>query len=204
MKKIVCLFVSLFVSTAQATIIDPDDFASGTDISNAFSGVTLTTVFGNDINNASSTGSVYSLANSSASTGSNAFAQSSSNSSWGIGSFEYLLVEFDTLVDFVALDFFTNDSSDSNAELVAFDSFGTEILRTSFLSEITTFETLSVTSATPQIASVRAYWDEVNRSENGGLDRLEYTVSAVPEPSAFALLALGLVGVGYSRKNKAA
>lgn len=203
MKKITaCLAACLLAGSANAIVIDPDSYAAGTDISNAFSGVTLSTAFGQDPYNPTSYGSVYSVADSNATTGSNAFGQSSSNSTWGNGSFEYLLVEFDTATNFVSLDFFSNDSSDHNPELIAFDGLGNEIDRSSFFGAVNSSLTLSVSSAATQIASVWAFWDETSRGDNGGLDRLEYNAAEVSEPATLALLGLGLAGIGFTRKKK--
>jgi hypothetical protein len=205
MKNLVfSLFLIMFVQKANSALIfvDADSFADGTDISNAFTGVTLSTVFGNTIGTPTSIGGVFAEDDAHATTGANVFAHSGSSIGWGNGSFEYMLVEFGQLVSFVSLDFFTNDSSDSNPELVAFDSLGNEILRTSFLSSVTNFVNLSVTSSTPSIASVRAYWDEVSRVENGGIDNLSYRVESVPVPATLSIFVLALIGLMLRTKNK--
>ena len=182
---------------AHAQVADPDAFASGTNISNSFSGLTMLTVrTGSDVNDVLSTSSVFAVTDPNASTGSLAFGQTNSDSTWGNGSFEYLLGTFSTPVNIVSLDFFANDFTDTNAALSAFDSFGTQIdLDSAALVSMGNPVTLTVTG--PSIKFFRAYWDETNRIENGGLDNLVYRVgSAVPEPTTWAmfLLGFGLVG----------
>lgn len=194
----------LSMPAVAATTVDPDAFADGTDISNAFAGVTLTTVFtGADVNDITGTGSVFSVSDPGASTGARAFGQSSSNSTWGNGLFEYLLATFDAPVTSVSLDFFANDTSDSNPQLLAFDAMGNQIAIASG-GGVPLGVPLTLTVGGSGIKSVRAYWDEINRSDNGGLDNLVF--AAVPEPATWAMMiaGFGLIGGAMRRRTSRA
>ena len=190
-------------STASAVLIEPDAFATGTDISNAFAGVTLTTVFtGADVNTPTSTGAVFSVTDANATTGTRAFGQSTTNSTWGNGSFEYLLIEFIDEVSSVTLDFFANDSGgDDNPQLLGFDVGGVQIGLAEVIGTIPLGSPASLT-VNGAIKSVRAYWDETNRASNGGLDNLQYTAAAVPEPASLALMILGLAAFRNSQRKR--
>ena len=189
------------VASAAPTIVDPDAFMDGADISNAFAGVTLTTVFANNATaTPTGTGAVFAVADVNASTGMLAFGQSPTNSSWGNGVFEYLRVDFASIVSSVSLDFFANDTSDSNPQLLGFDSGDNQVDVDSFLGAVPIGFPLTLT-VTGNISYVFAYWDEINRNENGGLDNLQY-VSSVPEPGTLALLGMGLAGMGLGRRRK--
>ena len=196
-------FLSLHANAGWITL-NNDSFADGTDISTAFAGVTLTTVrTGSDVNTPTSTGAVYAVSNIRATTAPNVFGQTSSNATWGNGLFEYLLVEFSSVVTGVSLDFFANDTGgDNNAQLLAFDSAGNQIdiASVAFVADGSP-ATLEVSGL---ISSVRAYWDEVERFKSGGLDNLKYSNDPlpVPAPATLALLMLGLMGAAAARVRR--
>lgn len=196
----------VFFGTAQAApiTIDPDDFADGTDISTAFAGVTLSTVFATGFFDApSSIGSVFAVADGDASTGANAFGQSATNSTWGNGSFEFLRVDFASAVSSVSLDFFANDSQDSNPILLAFDVNGNQIDSATFAGNVAQGSPLTL-SVFGQISYIFASWDELNRRENGGLDHLVYSADApVPLPAAALLFGTALAAGTRLRRRKA-
>lgn len=120
--------------TAEIITIDPDEFADGTDISNAFKGISLSTT-GSD-----STGAVFSRTDGHSSTGSQTFGNNATNGAvpdlvWFEGdgfdglpspTGSILRVDFDVSTDFVAIDIINQDSFDGGI-LRAFDSIGTEI-----------------------------------------------------------------------------
>ncbi len=191
---------------SDATTIDADAFAAGTDISTLFPGVTLSTVFGNDPYNPAQTGGVFSVQDAFATTGLMAFGQTPFDSTWGNGFFEYLRVDFHNPTNRVALDFFANDISDGNPELIAFDVFGNEIGReTGGNVALGTPLTLEISRLSNDISAVWAFWDEKTRLENGGLDNLSYgNVAATPLPPSILLMGTGIVGLagtGIRRKR---
>lgn len=203
-SKLLCLAAALSVATpAVAVDVDPDAFASGTDISTAYAGVTLRTVrTGADVNNIQSVGSVFAVTDPYATTGNNAFGQTASDTTWGNGSFEYLEAIFDLPVFFVSLDFFANDSSDSNPQLLAFDIGGTQIDISPAIGAVPLGSPVTLSVSGGGIKSVRAYWDELTRFDNGGLDHLVYTTTAVPEADVWALMILGFGAVGAQLRRR--
>jgi len=195
----ICLLTSV---SATAATVDADAFAAGTDISNAFAGVTLSTVRAGDGDPATditSTGSVFAVASGNATTGSNVFGQTAGDSSWGNGSFEYLRVDFAAGALTVSLDFMTNESSDSNPELLAFNAGGTLVDSDFFGGAVTGSRTLSVAG---DISYVFAYWDERTRFENGLLDNLVYETAAIPVPAALPLVLGGLGALGLAKRRR--
>ena len=199
------IIVSSLSLSAQAALVsvDPDSFATGTDISNLYPDVTLTTCFG-EPDQCNNPGSVFAVASPDATTGNLVFGQSATNTTWGNGVFEWLQVDFSVAVDSVSLDFASNDAGgDSNAQLLAFNSLGVQIdIDSSAFVSAGNFVTLTVTGS--DIAYVQAYWDEFNRAENGVLDNLIYNTVDVPEPASLALLGLGLAVIGLARRKKLA
>ena len=103
----------------------------------------------------------------------------------------------------VLLDFASDDSSDSNPYLRAYDSSGTLLDSDSagFVA-LGSFVTLQVSA--PNIAYIEASWDDVNRIDNGILDNLRYESAVVPEPSTLAVAGVvGLIGAAYRwRRSK--
>lgn len=182
--------------TSQAALItiDPDDFASGTDISNQFADVTLSTCV-NEPSTCSNVQPVFTLNSGHATTGDRVFAQTQTNATWGNGVFEWLQADFNVAVNSVSLDFAANDSGgDSNPQLLAFDSFGIQIDIDSG-GFVASGEFLTLTVNGNNIAYVQAYWDEINRSQSGALDNLVYNTVEVPAPTGMVFLALSLLGL---------
>ena len=194
---------TLLSQPAQSALVtvEPDAFANGTDISTAFAGVTLSTVrTGANPNVPTSTGAVFSVTDSNASSGARGFGQSAGDSTWGNGSFEYLLAVFNTDVFSVSLDFFANDSNDGNAQFLAFDQFGA-LVDSQLVGSVASGAPVTLT-VTGSIRSVRAYWDEINRNENGGLDNLRYESAAVPEPASMLLVCVALLAAGAATRRR--
>lgn len=189
-------------AAASAAVLDPDSYSNGQDISNAVAGVTLTTVFaggGDPAVDILGTGAVFARNSGAVSTGGRGFAHSSNNVLWGNGSFEYLRVDFTSGASSVSLDFINNDNSDNNAQLLAFDAGGTLVDSELFAANLNGPETLTVMG---NISYVFAYWDQINRADNGALDNLQYT-AAVPLPAAMPLMlgAFGAMAVARRRRK---
>ena len=201
MALFTCLALTLFTSMANAILItvDPDDFADGTDISNAFSGISLSAIDGG--NNILLTNSVFSQTSSLASTGTQVFGHDGIfTQTWAQGLVADLRIDFIQATDFVSLDIIANNGSDPGF-LESYDSTGT------LLGSFTTQgnlgsgipETATISSGSANIAYVIA-------SGLGGndvaLDNLIYNSATVPEPTILALLSFGLLGVGIARRKK--
>jgi len=172
--------------------VDPDAFAPGTVLNNAYAGVTLSAHGDAGVLTNSD---VLAIASPYASTGSNVFGDNEAGNmdSWGNGAWDYLRADFSAGALWVSLDFITNDAGgDSNAELIAYNSSGVEIDRAgpyAVAGPAGNFQTLTVTGS--NIAYILAYWDDISRSENGALDNLKF--EPIPAPGA---ILLGCIGVG--------
>lgn len=183
--------------------IDPDAFATGTVLTNAFPGVTLTTRDG--LAPGTNLRDVFSYTDTRATTGVRAFAHDGGDTTWGNGFFEFLRADFADGASQVWLDFFANDNSDSNPQLLAFDAAGNQ-LDIDSVGFVPLGTPVTLTVSAPNIAYIAAYWDEISRASNGGLDNLQYTPAAVPEPTTLAIWsALGVMGlVAVRRRRRAA
>lgn len=203
MNRIASLFLSFAIffcaSVAMGvTIVDPDAFPAGTDITNAFPGVTLTTRDG--VAPGANSRSVTSDFDALASSGTRAFAHDGGDTTWGNGQFEILRADFIGGASLVSLDFFANDAGgDTNAQLLAFNASDVQLDIDSVASvPADGFVTLTVSA--PGIAYIAAYWDEINRSQNGGLDNLRF--EPIPEPHTLTLAALAFFAHVASRRRR--
>lgn len=197
-----------FAGAASAALItvDPDAYAAGTDISNAFSGVTLS-ASGPGWSNPGT--NIFSVDPSTqpaepfnASTGSLSFGTQD-------GLFPHLFrepthlhmrVDFAVQTDFVSIDFISNNGDDQGFMSV-YDSLDNLLgsYTTDHLS-LNQFETMAFSSASANIMYITA--SGLNGFSSGGLDNLQYN-SPVPEPGTIALMCLGLVGLGFRRRAMA-
>lgn len=171
--------------------VDADAFPAGTDLTNAFAGVTLTSTF---------SGPVFSHTAPAgrATTGRRVFGNSAFSGfedEWGSGA-PTLLVSFASPVRQVWLDFIGNDSFDIGG-LRAFDSNGVLIgaIETGGLG-LNQSRTLTMMTTTPRIAWLEAGGD-FSGAQSISLDNLRYVV---PTPGAVAVL--GLAGLRLTRRSR--
>jgi len=184
------------VQAGTIVVVDPDAFASGTNISSAFPGVTLS-------GPGQSITSVFSYTDFLASTGTQLFGSGDNGVYWGDGSNAGMRIVFAALTNYVSIDIIGNDSSDTG-QLQAFSTSDT-LLGTYTTGELSTgnVENASISRAVPDIAyaiALGTWRDDVS------LDNLRYE-SVVPEPSTIALLgmgALGLLAYGWRRRKRPA
>jgi hypothetical protein len=185
--------------TAEGLIVvDPDAFTDGTDVSNAFPGVTLSALGNYD--NADS--KVYARADSLASTGDNVFGTNWwGDPEWGFDtSFQpHLRVDFSQLVMSVSIDAIGNNSQDYG-RLEAYDS--TDVLLDDYETSLLTVgdvESMTVSTASPSISYILAAGKDpgVEPHHTILLDNLSYVV---PEPATIALLGLGSLALLRRRR----
>jgi len=182
------------------TIVDPDAFAAGTDISGAFAGVTLSA------SGAGVDGKVFSRTNTTfASTGTRDFGNSDGGFEsplkfdiWGNGPGITFRADFDVLTDFVSIDVIPDNGFDP-ATLSAFDAGGTLLasFTTSGTSGSTVPEIASITRVTADIAFITVF----DSSNNYHLDNLQF--NPIPEPGTILLLGSVLAGLVAWRMKKA-
>lgn len=185
---------------AETVTVDPDDFAPGTDISNAVAGVTLATRSGNDTKVLALTSSEFSP--------NKVFGHSGDYPAlWGGSDFEWLEARFDTPMKWVSLDFTPNDDDDSHPYLTAYEGSGViQIAHVTTDADLTKGVpvTLMVSAPTAIITKIEASWD-LTWCDNGELDNLQFDV--VPEPSPIVVWSsIGLIcGIlCYRRKRRTA
>jgi len=204
-KKLItiCAMVSvILMSTSVATAVftaDPDAFSDGTDISNAFAGVTLSAVgSGWD----SPSGAI--LAQD-PTIESEPFTPSTGDLAFGTddGMFPHLFREdrlqfradFAGPVSFVSLDFIGNDDDgDDVGVLKAYDSGGS-LLASDFTSSLLSDEVETLSLSVGGIAYILAFG---SRPETVGIDNLQW----IPAPGAILLGSLGVGLVGWLRRRR--
>ncbi len=217
---LVLLVFGIQVTTVQATLysVDSDAFAHGTDISDAFSGVTLS--LGNTAEGWHLPIVSYTHAQGLSSTGTNIFAPSHIFWIFGTGlqggplNEYWLRADFASFVDSVSLDAIGDsfpipgDAGDYglllayNASDVLIDSY-----QTSALTSYGMVETMSVTTSVhgDSIAYILA---SAYGHDMIALDNLQYNVisepsTVIPEPNTLVLFGLGFLGlVGYVYRRK--
>lgn len=183
-------------ASAQAVLIgvDADDFAAGTVLNNAFSGVTLSAIGATNIV------SIAPIQPFTPTTGSLIFGHNGSLFPDGFGgnsSATAFRVDFATVTDLVLLDALGDNGSDF-ATLTAYDAGGF-LLDTYTTGQMTigSFETMTVSGV--GIAYVIA--DQLG-GDFVGYDYLRYNgVNGVPEPSILALMVAGLIGIGFAKRK---
>lgn len=196
------LSVLILAQAATAVmVVDPDMFAVGTDISSAFSGVTLSSVgagFDGDYDsrifsvNPTGWGEPYS-----ASTGSLVFGTNDSTFPHLFGGYgdAKLRIDFSSYVTWVSLDAIGNDDSDW-AGLESFDALGNPIA--SYLTG-----ELGVSGVESMVVSGSSISYVIASGISGdsvGFDNLKIE-SAVPAPGAILLGSFGAGLVGWLRRR---
>lgn len=201
MKRVlvVCI-VALAASAAQAmVVIDADAFAPGTDISNAFPGVTLSAI-GPGWNGATGVVVAVDPTDFNPSTGSLVFGSDDASwpSLWREAGLLQLRVDFSSPVSNVMLDFISDDDSDIGV-LYAYDASNT-LLDSAMTGALgyNSVGTLTVTGG--GIAYVIAGGNSVSSAL--GLDNLRYD-GVVPAPAAIMLGSIGMGLVGWLRRRRA-
>jgi hypothetical protein len=179
-------FIVLSVSlSAMLVSVDPDGFASGTDISTAFPNVTLSSGGGA----AGLNGKVYAAASSSTSTGGMVFGNSRTSSKLWLNSNTngyYLRADFTIPTRYVSIDFI---DSGSDYFSVWFYTTAGDLIKQNYLTSLTTGTVYPVVIErdTADIVYIRAGgWDRA--SSTVLLDNLKFEV---PEPATCLILLSG-------------
>ncbi|MGV6826565.1 MAG: IPTL-CTERM sorting domain-containing protein [bacterium] len=198
-------------AAAGVIVVEPDNFAAGTDLSNAVPGVTLSTTDG---------GAVYSADCTPSSTGSRGFSRSNSScSDWSgldsgtpfptpyaneySGTNGIMRVDFNQPTAFVSIDIIPNDSNDPHAAGI-YDASGNLLDSQSFPGQddsgVTTTVIFNRAGSDIAFMLVSGIGGQTNE-----LDNLQFgTAEPVPAigPVGLALAALGLGGLGAARMRK--
>ena len=208
LRTVLLLLVGLTVvargAAALSIVVDPDSYPSGTDISNAFPGVTLSAI-GPGWSNPS--GSVFSVDPSTHPT--EPFTASTGTQSFGTDDGLYwhifyvpgwleLRVDFALSAGQVTVDFISNNSADSGY-LRAYDSGGSllDTYTTASLS-LNQVETATVSSGSYDIAYVLA--SGFGGGSSIGIDHL--TAEVIPEPATILLLGGSVTALAVGRLKR--
>lgn len=193
--------------SANAATVDPDAFAAGTVLDNAFAGVTLSIV-GDGFGSADGSSviaidpSAESAEPFSSSTGSLSFGHTSANSFPHLfrePGFKALRADFSGGASSVSIDFISNDSADTGL-LQAFSA--TDVLLGTYTTAslgFSAFETMTL-SGIGNISYILASGD--SGASSGGLDNLSFVSAAIPLPAAGWLLLGAVGGLGFAKRRK--
>lgn len=192
----------LLAATAQGMLmedVEPDDYADGTNISTAFSNVTLTA-----LGIWPDTVPVYSLSSGEASTGERVFGYVGSYGGklW-VDPQARLRVDFALPTDYVTIDICPDDD-DEQYRLAAYDSGGNLVDEDSatILNSLDTQASVSSLSYNISYLLVSGI-----NTDSILLDNLSYNTeydggNPIPEPATLALLGMGLVALGVKVRRK--
>jgi len=190
MKKIALLFWFVFSMNASASIITFDDRSIFENYVNTYTiddleNITHGSISGADRGEYDFTMSAYGCHNHPGDCGNNSVDGFSSNYVWtyGNGSFN-----FDNSINAFGLDF---GHYNSNTALVSLNGFTSTVTNGGFFGIVDTSNMFSSISYVAQGSG--SLFDNVTYGT---------TAQSVPEPSSFVLLALGITGLGFSRKKK--
>ena len=197
-------------TACQAVNVEPDDFPNGTNISNAFPGVTLSDITGGG----GAVNPVLSLTSPVASTGTRVFGRFDQQTSWGNGSWDFLRIDITGATSSASLDFIADDS-DSNPVLAAYNSAGILLTSSTLPGTFAVGTVVPLTVSAPNIATVLALGDpppgsfgtiaQITAITSGGpnnwvVDNFRY--ERVPEPATIALVALGTLAATAWRRRR--
>ena len=184
-------------SSAAVIVCEPDDFATGTALATACAGVTLS------VEQRASDIVVSEIpAFGGASTGTRVFGHNTDDFGWGNSDSnpETFRADFDSLTNFVSIDFIGNDSSDQGS-LWIYDV--SDVLLATLNTGIFSsggIIALNYSSVFSDISYIRA---SGIGGDNINLDNLQFYAS-VPEPSSIGLMALGIFGFTLVRRRRSA
>jgi len=175
---------------AAVIMVEPDAFPAGTNISNAYPGVTLSSI-GSDPRVFSFTPTL-----APASTGARVFGHFTPfEEQWGDGANYDLRADLATATDSVAVDIIGNDSSDQGT-LRAFNAANVQVgSQTSGIVGLGVIQTLTITRPSPDIAYIIASGTTL---ETVNLDNLRFSI---PEPSSLALAGMGGLVIAWRRRR---
>lgn len=191
---ILALVISTGVASADlAVVVDPDAFAAGTDISNAFAGVSLSAVGpGWDGTTSSNVLSIDPTNNFKASTGDLVFGHDGSLPPyWREEGLLQLRADFAVISTDVQIDFISDDSRDYG-RLLAYDAGGTLVDSADTL-QMTAPDQVKTLMVSGDIAYVIA--GGIDGQSAVGLDNLQFNPVPVPGAVLLGILGLGVAGV---------
>jgi len=195
---ILALVITTGVASADlAVVVDPDAFTAGTDISNAFAGVSLSAVGpGWDGTTPSNVLSIDPTTNFNASTGSLVFGHYGDFPPyWREDGLLQLRADFAVNSTDVQIDFIGDNSSDYG-QLFAYDAGGT-LVDSAYTIQMTVPDQVETLMVSGDIAYVIA--GGIDGQSAVGLDNLQFT--PVPVPGAILLGILGLGAAGWKLRK---
>lgn len=212
MRKLITICViaglTLVISPAARAMItvEPDAFPVGTVLNNAYPGVTLTALgpaTGGDTR-------VLAYTHSLASTGTLVFGdpgETFNQTSWGDGNWDYLKADFAVGATTVSLDFISDNHSDANPVLAAYDSSNNLVASATVGGTYSAGQVVTLTVSASNIAYIYALGDPLSPIPTGGggtdawvLDNLQY--QPIPAPGAILLGGIGVAVVGWLRRRR--
>lgn len=167
------------VDSSALLFADPDAFASGTDLTNAFSGLTLSDAGTSPYAEVTSalSGVFTATTGDYAPTGNRVFGPGD----WNATS-KMFKAAFASSVTSVSLDFGPNDDNDPNAYIEAYDALGNKVALAMYPSAIPELSSVTLTVSAPNIAYVLASFDP-DGGNTGLLDNLRAKYATTPSAS---------------------